>query len=90
MSLLARLYEPDSGEIRANNRAIHEMAIDEWRNRIAVVRQDPFIFNDTLRYNLTIGDRGVSDAELDKVTRIAKVDEFFDELPAGYDTQLGD
>jgi subfamily B ATP-binding cassette protein MsbA len=90
VSLLARLYEPDSGEIRANGHRIHEMDIDEWRDRIAVVRQDPFIFNDTLRYNLTIGNRDVSDTELDEVTRIAKVDEFFDELPDGYDTQLGD
>lgn len=90
VSLLARFYEPDSGEIRANGHPIHEMPIDEWRERIAVVRQDPFIFNDTLRYNLTIGNRDVSEKKLDKVTRIAKVDEFFDELPEGFDTQLGD
>jgi len=90
VSLLARMYEPDSGEIRANGRPIHKMDIDEWRSRIAVVRQDPFIFNDTLRYNLTIGNRDVSEAELDRVIRIAKVDEFFDDLPKGYETQLGD
>ncbi|MUV85132.1 ATP-binding cassette domain-containing protein [Natronomonas sp. CBA1123] len=90
VSLLARMYEPDSGEIRANDRSIHEMEIDEWRSKVAVVRQDPFIFNDTLRYNLTIGNREVSDEELDRVTRVAKVDEFLDELPEGYDTQLGD
>ena len=90
VSLLARLYEPDSGEIRANGRSIHEMDVDEWRSRIAVVRQDPHIFNATLRYNLTIGNRGVSQKALDRVTRIARVDEFFDGLPEGYDTQLGD
>jgi subfamily B ATP-binding cassette protein MsbA len=66
------------------------MDIEEWRSRIAVVRQSPHIFNDTLRYNLTIGNRDVSQNELDRVTRIARVDEFFDELPEGYDTQLGD
>jgi subfamily B ATP-binding cassette protein MsbA len=90
VSLLARLYEPDSGEIQANGRLIHEMDVDEWRSRIAVVRQDPHIFNDTLRYNLTIGNRDVSQKALDRVTRIARVDEFFDELPQGYDTPLGD
>lgn len=90
VSLLARLYEPNSGEIRANGNSIHEMQIDEWRKRVAVVRQDPFIFNETLRYNLTIGNRNVTDKELNKVTRIAKVDEFFNELPDGYKTQLGD
>lgn len=90
VSLLARMYEPDAGELRASGRPIHEMNIDEWRSRIAVVRQDPFIFNDTLRYNLTIGNRNVSEAQLDEVVRIAKVDEFFEELPDGYETQLGD
>jgi subfamily B ATP-binding cassette protein MsbA len=90
VSILVRMYEPDSGEIRANGGRIHEMSIDEWRSRIAVVRQDPFIFNDTLRYNLTIGNRNVPQEELERVTRIAKVDEFFDELPEGYETQLGD
>lgn len=90
VSLLARMYEPDSGEIRANGRPIHEMDIDAWRSKIAVVRQNPFIFNDTLRYNLTIGNRDVTEAELDRVCEIAKVDEFLDELPDGYETQLGD
>ncbi|MDL0143563.1 ABC transporter ATP-binding protein [Halobacterium salinarum] len=90
VSLLARLYEPDDGGIRANGRPIHEMDVDEWRSRIAVVRQDPFIFNDTLRYNLTIGNRDVTEADLDRVCQIARVDEFFDELPNGYDSQLGD
>jgi len=90
VAMLARMYEPDAGEIRANGRSVHEMDIDEWRSKIAVVRQKPFIFNDTLRYNLTIGNRDVPEAELERVARIAKVDEFFEELPNGFDTQLGD
>lgn len=90
VSLLARMYEPDDGEIRVNGRSIHEMGIDQWRSKIAVVRQDPFIFNDTLRYNLTIGNRNVSQSELDRVTRISCVDEFFDDLPDGYNTMLGE
>ncbi len=90
ISLLTRMYEPTGGGIYANGRPISEMDIDEWRSRIAVVRQSPYIFNDTLRYNLTIGNRDVSEKELDQVVRIAKVDQFFDELPDGYETQLGD
>jgi len=90
VSLLTRLYEPDSGEISANGRSIHRMDIDDWRSHISVVRQDPFIFDDTLRYNLTIGNQDVSQAEIENVSRIACVDEFLSELPEGYDTQLGD
>ena len=90
VSLLTRMYEPNSGEIRANGRSIHTMDLEEWRSRIAVVRQDPFIFNDTLRYNLTIGNRDVSQEKLDDVCEIAKVSEFLTNLPNGYDSQLGD
>ncbi|MDF9745848.1 ABC transporter ATP-binding protein [Natrinema salsiterrestre] len=90
VSVLARLYELDDGEIRANDVPIDEMDIDEWRERIAVVRQNPFIFNDTLEYNLTIGNRDVTQAELDRACEISKVDEFFDHLPDGYETKLGD
>ncbi|PSP82757.1 ABC transporter ATP-binding protein [Halobacteriales archaeon QS_6_64_34] len=90
VSLLARLYEPNSGEIRVNGKSTHEMDIDEWRSRITVVRQDPFIFNDTLRYNLTIGNRDVSQKKLEEIARTACIDEFLDDLPKGYETQLGD
>ncbi|WP_293032877.1 ABC transporter ATP-binding protein [Natronococcus sp.] len=90
VSLLARLYEVDRGEIRANGVPIGEMDVDEWRERISIVRQDPFIFNDTLRYNLTIGNRDVTRAEIERACSIAKIDEFLEDLPNGYDTVLGD
>ncbi|MFU1780578.1 ABC transporter ATP-binding protein [Haloarcula japonica] len=90
VSLLARMYRVDRGKIRANSRLIDEMDVDAWRDRLSVVRQSPFIFNDTLRYNLTIGNRDVSQTELDRVCEIAKVDQFLDDLPKGYDTMLGD
>jgi len=90
VSLLARLYPVGSGEIRASGIPIDEMDIVEWRDRLSMVRQDPFIFNDTLRYNLTLGNRDVSDEELDEVCAIAKIDDFIDELPSGYDSLLGD
>ena len=90
ISLLARMYEPDRGVIRANGTPIDAFDVGSWRERIAVVRQDPYLFTDTLEYNLTIGNRDVSRAELDRVCRIARVDEFFDDLPGGYDTMIGD
>lgn len=90
VSLLARMYEPDDGRISANGTPIDTIGLREWRSKLAVVRQNPFIFNDTLRFNLTIGNRDVSDEELDRVCRIARVDEFRDDLANGYETVLGD
>jgi len=90
VSLLARLYEPDSGEIRANDTPIDRFHVDEWRDRLAVVRQQPFIFNDTLRYNITVGNREANEEEIERAAEIAQVTEFLEELPKGYDTKLGD
>lgn len=90
VSLLARLYEADHGVILGNGRPIEEYNLDEWRSRIAVVRQQPFIFNDTLENNINISDRDATRADVERVCEIAKVDEFVDELPNGYESQLGD
>ncbi|WP_247001702.1 ABC transporter ATP-binding protein [Halosolutus gelatinilyticus] len=89
-SLLARMYEPDRGGIRVHDVPITEFSVDEWRSRVSIVRQDPHIFNDTLRRNLTIGNRDATRAEIDRVCEVARVTEFFDELPNGYETVLGD
>ena len=90
VSLLARLYDPDQGEIQADGTPIEEYDLKQWRERVAVVRQQPYIFNDTLETNVTIGNRDASRKEVEEVCEIAKVNEFLDELPNGYDSQLGD
>ena len=90
VSLLTRMYDPDDGEIRADDISIDDYDITEWRERIAVVRQQPYIFTDTLENNVTIGNRGATRRDVERVCEIAKVDEFVDNLPNGYDSQLGD
>ncbi|MDT3435585.1 ABC transporter ATP-binding protein [Haloarcula sp. 1CSR25-25] len=89
-SLLAGLYQPDSGQILADSTPIVQFTAAEWRSRIAVVKQNPHIFNETLRYNLTVGNREASEAAIAAACSTAQVTEFLDELPAGYDTVLGD
>ncbi|AXR77732.1 ABC transporter ATP-binding protein [Natrarchaeobaculum sulfurireducens] len=89
-SLLARLYEPDRGEIRADGIPIDQTDIQEWRSRVAVVRQDPHVFNETLRRNVTAGNRDATQAEVEAACEIAQVTEFLEDLPDGYDTVLGD
>ncbi|MWG36326.1 ABC transporter ATP-binding protein [Halomarina oriensis] len=90
VALLTRMYDPDRGAIYADDVPIEAAEIGQWRSRVSVVRQNPYIFNDTLRYNVTVGNRDASDAEVDQACRIAQVDEFLDGLPRGYDTVLGD
>ncbi|WP_442909364.1 ABC transporter ATP-binding protein [Halovenus sp. HT40] len=90
VSLLTRMYHPDAGEIRANGVPIDEYDLDAWRSRIAVVRQNPYIFDDTLERNVTVGNRDATREDVRRVCQIANVDEFLDDLPNGYDSQLGD
>lgn len=89
VSLLARMYEPDQGTITADGIPINNVDLREWRSCIAVVRQSPFVFNDTLRFNVMLGADG-SEEQFQRVCRIASVTDFVDELPNGFDTVLGD
>ena len=89
-ALLARIYAPDSGAIRAAGRPIEEYDVDDWRDSVAFVRQDPYMFNDTLRTNVTVANPDCSRAAFERACRIAQVTEFVDDLPEGYDTMLGD
>lgn len=89
-SLLAGLYRPDSGEILADSTPITRFTAESWRSRVAVVRQDPHVFDETLRYNLTLGNRNATEDEIETACATAQVTEFVDELPDGYDTVLGD
>jgi subfamily B ATP-binding cassette protein MsbA len=90
VSLLTRMYEPDEGEIRADGTPINEFGIEEWRSKVSVVRQNPYVFNETLRYNITIGNRDVSEERFQRICETAQVTEFLDGLPNGYETVLGD
>lgn len=89
-SLLSRMYEPDEGEIRVDGTPITKFDIADWRSQVSLVRQHPFIFNETLRWNVTIANRDASQEEVERVCEIAQVTEFLDELPNGYDTVLGE
>lgn len=90
VSLLTRMYDPDEGEIRADGIPLEEYNLEQWRDRISVVRQQPFIFNTTLEENVKIGAHDATLAEVKRVCAIAKVNEFLDELPNGYQSELGD
>jgi len=90
VSLLTRMYDPTEGSITADGTPIDTFDLAAWRRRLAVVRQDPYIFNDTLRANITIGADEVDRSTMERVAAIARIDEFLGDLPKGYDTVLGD
>lgn len=90
VSLLTGLSDPTEGTVRADGRDVTSFDVDSWRSRVAVVRQDPYLFNDTLRFNLTVGNPDVGERELERACEVAQITEFLSLLPDGLETVLGD
>jgi ATP-binding cassette subfamily B protein/subfamily B ATP-binding cassette protein MsbA len=88
-NLLLRLYDPTEGEIIINGKNLKEYETGSYRDLIGYVSQDPFIFNDTIRENITFGGN-FSDNEIIIAAKLAYAHEFIMELPHGYDTLVGD
>ncbi|MCY3884712.1 MAG: ABC transporter transmembrane domain-containing protein [Gammaproteobacteria bacterium] len=91
MELLVRFYEPDSGEILIDGRSIGNFTKESLRRQIALVSQEVFLFNDTLRSNITLGElRNASEKQLLGAIQRSRVSEFVERLPKGLDTIVGD
>ncbi len=89
-NLLTRIFDPDEGEICLDGVNIRDLKEDELRKQISIIRQDPFIFNRTIRENFEIID---PDIELDTIRKYAKMaylDDYIMSLPKQYDTILGE
>ena len=86
--LFLRFYEPERGELTLDGRNLHEYPLDALRKSIAYVGQNTFLFSDTIRNNLSLGNPGLTEDELNRVCERSKAAEFIRELPMGYDTPL--
>jgi ATP-binding cassette subfamily C protein CydCD len=88
--LLLRFWDPDSGRILLGGHELQGFALDDLRRRIALVSQDTYLFNASVRENLRIGRPEATAAELIQAARQANAHEFILQLPEGYDTTLGE
>ncbi|QSA96240.1 lipid A export permease/ATP-binding protein MsbA [Methylococcus sp. EFPC2] len=88
--LLPRLYEPTTGRIYIDGRDIREFSLDNLRSHIAYVGQEVTLFNDTVASNIAYGSRGaVTPEQIREAARAAYALSFIEELPQGFDTQVG-
>ncbi|MDH3681784.1 MAG: ABC transporter ATP-binding protein/permease [Acidimicrobiia bacterium] len=88
--LLMRFWDPDRGRVTMNGVDLRTYRLDALRQRIALVAQDTYLFNDTLRANITIGRPEASDAELAVAIDHASLGDLVDGLPDGVDTVVGE
>lgn len=87
--LLARLWDPDTGDIHLDGRNIKDFALSELPQEVSYVAQDAFLFDDTVAGNISLGGPyGVE--EIRHAARLAGAEAFIDELPEGFATPLGE
>ncbi len=88
--LLFRFYEVDGGAVRINGQDLREVSQDSLREAIGVVPQDTVLFNDSIYYNIAYGRPDASAEEVHRAARLAHLEQFIEQLPAGYDTIVGE
>ena len=89
LRLLERLYTPDSGEITVAGQSLDTLNLKAWRDRISYVNQDAELFSGTIREALTYGiSREITDAELERATKLSDIYDFIMEKPGGFDAEL--
>src|SRR5262245_6900084 len=89
-NLLLRFWRPERGAILVDGQDIAEVSLASLRASIALVSQDVFLFEGTIRDNVCLGRPQASEAEVVAAARAAHADEFIRSLPGGYDTQVGE
>lgn len=89
-SLIPRLYEIDEGQISIDDHDIRSLSLESLRNNIAMVFQDNFLFEGSVRENLLLGKSNATEEEIQKAIKSAYLDEFVKKLPQGLNTQIGE
>ena len=90
LQLALRFYDPSSGRVVVDGVAGPQADPEAWRDRFALVPQEPTVFGVSVRDNIAYGRPAATKAEVEEAARLAAADEFIRNLPQGYDTVLGE
>jgi ATP-binding cassette subfamily B protein/subfamily B ATP-binding cassette protein MsbA len=88
--LVARFHDPTRGRIRVNGTDIRDFQLRTYRDLLAIVQQDVFLFDGSVRDNIAYGRHNATDAEVEDAARRANAHEFIERLPEGYGTFVGE
>jgi ATP-binding cassette subfamily C protein CydCD len=89
-NLLLRFWEYEVGDISLGGTSLKALSQDDVRKQFALISQTGYFFNTTIRENLRLARRGVSQQEIENAARAAQIHDFIASLPAGYDTLIGE
>ncbi len=85
INLLSRFYEINKGEIDIDGRDVKDFDLGALRQKIGVVQQDVFLFSDTIRHNITLGNPDIPDSKMIEAAELVGVNKLIQKLPGGYD-----
>ena len=88
--LTMRFWDPDRGDIVMEGHRLDEFRLDDLRGRAALVAQDTYLFNNTIRENIRLGREEATDSDVEEAARQANAVEFIESFPDGYDTHVGE
>jgi subfamily B ATP-binding cassette protein MsbA len=88
--LVPRFFDPVGGRVTLDGHDLRTLRLADLRGNIAVVSQDPVLFNDSVYHNLLIARPGATRAEVEAAARAAYAHEFITGFPGGYDTLVGE
>ena len=89
-NLAMRFWDPSSGSVQLDGHDIRQYRLDELRQQIALVSQDTYLFNASVRENILLGKADAIQAELEEAARLANCHDFIAAFPEGYDTVVGE
>lgn len=89
-NLITRIFDVNKGSIFIDNINILDLTEESLRKHISIIRQEPFIFNRTIKENFEIIDNNITLDKIRKYTKMAYLDEYIMSLPRQYDTLLGE
>jgi len=90
MKLILGLYHPQQGQIMIDEYNIKELSLPSLRERISVVSQNVFLFNDTIWNNILYSRPEATEAEVRQAAELSGATEFIEKLDGGYDTMVGE
>ena len=90
LNLIPRFYDVTAGQVSVDGTDVRDLAMASLRDQIALVTQEPFLFDDTIRANIAYARPAASQAEIEAAARAAAAHDFIESLPEGYATLVGE
>lgn len=90
VNLIPRLWNPTSGKIFIDGIDYSKIKLSSLRRQISIVSQDVFLFDDSIRANITYGSPNATDSEVENAINAASLNEFINSLPLGLETRVGE